>query len=83
MLYESYYGCVHENHLYLLGGKTGLYEVVARLLHITPKIQCVLRTFIPFRQVRNDDEGNGIIMGVIEIEKDLSANYTNISYNFV
>lgn len=51
---------------------------VFSLLHLTPKVQCVLRTFIPFRQVRRDGEDSDIIMGVIEIEKDLSRNYANI-----
>jgi len=51
---------------------------VLSLMHITTKIECVLKTFIPFRQVRRDGEGGDLIMGVIEIEKDLSRNYTNI-----
>jgi two-component system sensor histidine kinase HydH len=51
---------------------------VFSLLHLSPKVQCILRTFIPFRQVRRDGEGNDIIMGVIEIEKDLSDSYANI-----
>lgn len=51
---------------------------VLSLMHITTQVECVLKTFIPFRQVRRDGEGGDIIMGVIEIEKDLSRNYTNI-----
>ena len=51
---------------------------VLSLMHITTKVECVLKTFIPFRQVGRDGEGADIIMGVIEIEKDLSRNYTNI-----
>jgi signal transduction histidine kinase len=51
---------------------------VLSLLHITTKVECVLNTFIPFRQVRRDGEEGDLIMGVIEIEKDLSRNYTNI-----
>ncbi len=51
---------------------------VLSLMHITPKVECVLNTFIPFRQVRRDGEEGDLIMGVIEIEKDLSRNYTNI-----
>jgi two-component system, NtrC family, sensor histidine kinase HydH len=51
---------------------------VFSLLHITPEVQCELKTFIPFRQVRRDGEGSDLIMGVIEIEKDLSHNYSSI-----
>lgn len=51
---------------------------VFSLLHITSEVQCELKTFIPFRQVRRDGEGSDLIMGVIEIEKDLSHNYSNI-----
>jgi signal transduction histidine kinase len=51
---------------------------VLSLMHITTQVECVLKTFIPFRQVRRDGEGGDVIMGVIEIEKDLSANYANI-----
>jgi signal transduction histidine kinase len=51
---------------------------VLSLLHITAEVECVLNTFIPFRQVRRDGEEGDLIMGVIEIEKDLSRNYTNI-----
>ncbi|NOR25301.1 MAG: two-component sensor histidine kinase [Desulforhopalus sp.] len=51
---------------------------VLSLMHITTQVECILKTFIPFRQVRRDGEGGDIIMGVIEIEKDLSRNYTNI-----
>ena len=50
---------------------------VLSLLHITDKVKCNLKTFIPFKQVRNDGEGE-LIMGVIEIEKDLSRNYLHI-----
>ncbi len=51
---------------------------VLSLMHITPQVECVLKTFIPFRQVRRDGEEGDLVMGVIEIEKDLSRNYTNI-----
>jgi two-component system sensor histidine kinase HydH len=51
---------------------------VLSLMHITTKVECVLKTFIPFRQVRRDGEGGDIIMGVIQIEKDLSRSYANI-----
>ncbi|PHR30511.1 MAG: two-component sensor histidine kinase [Desulfotalea sp.] len=50
---------------------------VLSLLHITDKIHCNLKTFIPFKQVRTDGDGD-LIMGVIEIEKDLSRNYLHI-----
>lgn len=50
---------------------------VLSMLHITDKVKCNLKTFIPFKQVRNDGEGE-LIMGVIEIEKDLSRNYSHI-----
>ena len=50
---------------------------VLSLMHITDKVKCNLKTFIPFKQVRNDGEGE-LIMGVIEIEKDLSRNYLHI-----
>jgi len=51
---------------------------VFSLLHITQKIRCNLKTFIPFRQVLQGGKEGDLIMGVIEIEKDLSKNYSNI-----
>lgn len=51
---------------------------VLSLLHLTTEVNCVLKTFIPFRQVRSDGEEGDLIMGVIEIEKDLTNNYANI-----
>jgi signal transduction histidine kinase len=51
---------------------------VLNLLPITRPISCELRTFIPFRQVRESGEGNEAIMGVIEIVKDLENEYSNI-----
>lgn len=48
------------------------------LMHLFTDIECELLTFIPFRQVRSDGENGDLIMGVIEIQKDLSKNYTNI-----
>lgn len=51
---------------------------VLSMLHITTEVECALKTFIPFRQVRRDGEEGDLIMGVIEIEKDLSRNYANI-----
>lgn len=52
---------------------------VLSLLGVTSEVSCELKTFIPFRQVRKDsDTSNELIMGVIEIEKDLTGNYANI-----
>ncbi|NNF46785.1 MAG: two-component sensor histidine kinase, partial [Desulfofustis sp.] len=48
------------------------------LLSADPQISCQLRTFIPFRQVRESGEAGEAIMGVIEIAKDLSKDYTAI-----
>ena len=48
------------------------------LLSADPQISCQLRTFIPFRQVRESGEAGDAIMGVIEIAKDLSKDYTAI-----
>ena len=48
------------------------------LLSPDPQISCQLRTFIPFRQVRESGEAGEAIMGVIEIAKDLSKDYTAI-----
>ena len=39
---------------------------------------CSLKTFLPFRQVRESGEEDGPIMGVIEIDKELSGEYLNI-----
>ncbi|PIE72960.1 MAG: two-component sensor histidine kinase [Deltaproteobacteria bacterium] len=50
---------------------------VLSLLHITKGVECNLKTFIPFKQVRTDGEDD-LIMGVIEIDKDLSKNYAHI-----
>jgi two-component system, NtrC family, sensor histidine kinase HydH len=48
------------------------------LLSSDPQISCQLMTFIPFRQVRESGEAGDAIMGVIEIAKDLSKDYTAI-----
>lgn len=48
------------------------------LLSSDPQISCQLMTFIPFRQVRESGEAGDAIMGVIEIAKDLSRDYTAI-----
>ncbi|SHO44415.1 two-component system sensor histidine kinase NtrB [Desulfopila aestuarii] len=51
---------------------------VVNLLPETKSLSCELRTFIPFRQVRDTGEPSDLIMGVIEIQKDLSKEYENI-----
>jgi len=48
------------------------------LLSTDPQISCQLKTYIPFRQVRESGESGEAIMGVIEIVKDLSRDYTAI-----
>jgi two-component system, NtrC family, sensor histidine kinase HydH len=52
---------------------------VLSIIGIAGKVSCELKTFIPFRQVRKEsEEGGEFIMGVIEIEKNLTGNYANI-----
>lgn len=51
---------------------------VLNLLPETGPLSCELRTFIPFRQVRESGAGTEAIMGVIEITKDLSKEYEKI-----
>jgi len=51
---------------------------VFSLMHLINDVHCELKTYIPFRQVRQDTENNDLIMGVIEIKKDLSRSYANI-----
>ncbi len=51
---------------------------VLSLLHIVEEVRCELKTFIPFRQVLQDGEDGTLIMGVIEIEKNLTRSYSNI-----
>ena len=41
-------------------------------------VSCELKTFIPFRQVKESGEAGDVVMGVIEIVKDLSKDYTAI-----
>lgn len=41
----------------------------------TTPLKCTLKTYIPFRQVGPSGESGDIIMGVIEIVKDLSSDY--------
>lgn len=42
------------------------------------RVSCELKTFIPFRQVKESGEAGEVVMGVIEIVKDLSRDYTAI-----
>ncbi len=51
---------------------------VFSFLSVAPAVSCQLRTYIPFRQVLDDGESGGVVMGVIEIVKDLSKGYANI-----
>lgn len=51
---------------------------VLNFLPETKPLGCELRTFIPFRQVRETGEASEAIMGVIEIAKDLTKDYSNI-----
>ena len=51
---------------------------VFNLILGTEPVECDLKTFIPFRQVRDGGEDDGVIMGVIEIDKDLSREFANI-----
>ena len=51
---------------------------ILSLLPGTKSVSCRLKTFIPFRQVRDDASVGGQIMGVIEITQDLSREYEAI-----
>ncbi|MCF8055409.1 MAG: two-component sensor histidine kinase [Desulfocapsa sp.] len=48
---------------------------VLNLLPGTQDVHCLLKTFIPFRQVRADSSSDDLIMGVIEITQDLSLEF--------
>ena len=54
------------------------YGSVLNLLPGTKPVQSTLKTYIPFRQVTSQGEGGEHIMGVIEVVKDLSSDYTAI-----
>lgn len=54
------------------------YGSVINLLPGTSPLKCTLKTYIPFRQVSPSGESGDIIMGVIEIVKDLSSDYRAI-----
>jgi signal transduction histidine kinase len=51
---------------------------ILNLLPGTEPINCILKTYIPFRQVLQDGRPGDVIMGVIEIVKDLSKDYAAI-----
>lgn len=51
---------------------------VLSLLPGAAPAHCMLKTFIPFRQVRDDKRSADLIMGVIEITQDLSREYSAI-----
>ncbi len=51
---------------------------VLNLIPGTEPVNCWLKTYIPFRQVGPNGESGQIIMGVIEIVKDLSSDYKAI-----
>ena len=42
------------------------------------RVSCQLKTYIPFRQVKESGESGEVVMGVIEIVKDLSRDYKAI-----
>ncbi len=42
------------------------------------RVSCQLKTYIPFRQVKESGEAGLVVMGVIEIVKDLSRDYKAI-----
>lgn len=42
------------------------------------RVSCQLKTYIPFRQVKQSGEAGDVVMGVIEIVKDLTRDYTAI-----
>ena len=51
---------------------------VFSLLSDNSRVSCQLKTFIPFRQVKQSGEAGEVVMGVIEIVKDLSKDYKAI-----
>ncbi|MFV0435943.1 MAG: two-component system sensor histidine kinase NtrB [Desulfopila sp.] len=70
-----------EYQLALSGAANSHLAYSGSLLNLLPEthpFDCELRTFIPFRQVRDSGEPSEAIMGVIEIKKDLSKEYENI-----
>ncbi|WP_163337954.1 nitrogen regulation protein NR(II) [Desulfopila sp. IMCC35008] len=70
-----------EYHRSLQGESNSLLTSTGTIFNLVPGStppSCELQTFIPFRQVRQGGESSDVIMGVIEITKDLSREYTNI-----
>ena len=51
---------------------------ILSLLSAKANVSCQLKTYIPFRQVKQSGEAGEVIMGVIEIAKDLSKDYKAI-----
>ena len=51
---------------------------VLSLISVSKPISCELITHIPFRLVRQSGASDGLIIGVIQIERDLTKEYTNI-----
>jgi two-component system sensor histidine kinase HydH len=51
---------------------------ILNLIPGTEPVNCWLKTYIPFRQVGAGGESGDIIMGVIEVVKDLSSDYKAI-----
>ena len=72
-------GIEYENALRGVANSRFIYSgTMWSLLSPDPQISCQLKTFIPFRQVKESGEAGEAIMGVIEIAKDLSRDYTAI-----
>ncbi|MEN8188555.1 MAG: ATP-binding protein [Thermodesulfobacteriota bacterium] len=51
---------------------------ILSLLPGTPSVSCRLKTFIPFRQVGSSGQSGDLIMGVIEINQNLTDEYRAI-----
>lgn len=68
---ESYYKALEgvSNSKFLYAGR------LQSLIPGRPQVQCRLKTYIPFRQVKADGQSGENIMGVIEITQDLSKEY--------
>lgn len=61
-----------NSHIEIEGTVFSLLDVV------DAPVNCKLTTYIPFRQVRQSGETDGVVMGVIQIDRDLSKEYRNI-----
>lgn len=51
---------------------------VLKYIGLDDDFSCQLTTHIPFRQVNKEGESSGDVLGVIEIKKDLTPEYTKI-----